>query len=79
MAMSYIVNTNLTNNPMNEIEMLENQKVACYHSPWKYFINEWQSTIWFIFTATVKELLREDMQLESLRLEEIKGKSIICI
>ena len=25
---------------MNEIEMLENQKVACYYSPWKYFINE---------------------------------------
>ena len=38
MAMSYIVNTNLTNNPMNDIEMLESQKVAFYYSPWQSLI-----------------------------------------
>ncbi len=36
----YIVNTNKTNNPQNEAEMLREGKVAAYYSPWKYLIND---------------------------------------
>jgi hypothetical protein len=36
---AYLVNTNKSQNPHNEAEMLEEQKVAAYYSPWKYLIN----------------------------------------
>ncbi|MHA7138120.1 hypothetical protein ACRTEV_12745 [Rossellomorea arthrocnemi] len=43
MPKAYIVNTNKTNNPNNEIEMLSEGKVAAYYTPWKYFIDEMES------------------------------------
>lgn len=36
----YIVNTNQTNNPNSEPDMLKNEKCAAYYSPWKYYIDE---------------------------------------
>ncbi|WP_420768642.1 hypothetical protein ACNR9V_01635 [Parageobacillus thermoglucosidasius] len=36
----YLVNTNKTNNPQNESEMIYEKKVAAYYSPWKYYIDE---------------------------------------
>ncbi|WP_456273156.1 hypothetical protein [Bacillus sp. AK031] len=39
MPKAYLVNTNKSQNPHNEPEMLEEQKVAAYYSPWKYLIN----------------------------------------
>jgi hypothetical protein len=43
MSKAYIVNTNKSNNPRNESEMLAEGKVAAYYSPWKYFIDEMES------------------------------------
>lgn len=40
MTKVYIVNTNKSNNPDNENEMIVQKKVAAYYSPWKYLINE---------------------------------------
>lgn len=40
MPKTYIVNTNKTNNKQNEYEMLLEEKVSAYYSPWKYFIDE---------------------------------------
>jgi hypothetical protein len=37
---AYILNTNKSNNPNNEFEMLSEGKAAAYFSPWKYFIDE---------------------------------------
>lgn len=39
----YLVNTNKSNNLQNESEMINEEKVAAYYSPWKYFINEIES------------------------------------
>lgn len=36
----YIVNTNKSNNPESENEMIAEKKVAAYYSPWKYLIND---------------------------------------
>ncbi|MED4885135.1 hypothetical protein [Bacillus smithii] len=36
----YLFNTNKTNNPQNELEMIYEKKVAAYYSPWKYYIDE---------------------------------------
>lgn len=36
----YLVNTNKSNNLQNEIEMINEEKVAAYYSPWKYLIDE---------------------------------------
>lgn len=36
----YLVNTNKTNSNKNETEMINEEKVAAYYSPWKYFIDE---------------------------------------
>jgi len=36
----YLVNTNKTNNAQNETEMITEEKVAAYFTPWKYFIDE---------------------------------------
>jgi hypothetical protein len=35
----YIVNTNRSNDPNDESDMLNNEKCAAYFHPWKYFIN----------------------------------------
>lgn len=43
MPKAYLVNTNKSQNPRNEAEMLEEQKVAAYYSPWKYLINHIES------------------------------------
>lgn len=36
----YIVNTNKSNHPESENEMITQEKVAAYYSPWKYLIND---------------------------------------
>jgi len=36
----YIINTNQSNNPNCEPDMLQNEKCAAYYSPWKYYIDE---------------------------------------
>ena len=36
----YIVNTNKSNNPNCETDMIENAKCAAYYSPWKFYIDE---------------------------------------
>lgn len=43
MPKTYIVNTNKSNNTANEREMLTQQKVAAYYTPWKYFIDEMEA------------------------------------
>lgn len=40
MSKIYIINTNQTNNPNCESDMLKNEKCAAYYSPWKYYIDE---------------------------------------
>lgn len=40
MSRIYIVNTNKTNNPNCEADMIQNAKCAAYYSPWKYYIDE---------------------------------------
>ncbi|PIC70814.1 hypothetical protein CSV77_05750 [Sporosarcina sp. P16b] len=40
MPKTYIVNTNKSNNTVNEQEMITQQKVSAYYTPWKYFIDE---------------------------------------
>lgn len=39
----YLINTNKTNNPQNEADMLSEGKAAVYYSPWKYMINEMEA------------------------------------
>ncbi|CAM3287017.1 hypothetical protein FITA111629_14720 [Filibacter tadaridae] len=36
----YLVNMNKTNNVQNVTEMINEEKVAAYYTPWKYFIDE---------------------------------------
>lgn len=36
----YIVNTNKSNNIVDEAEMLKKKKCAAYYSPWKFYIDE---------------------------------------
>ncbi|MEA5025892.1 hypothetical protein SDC9_45762 [bioreactor metagenome] len=36
----YIINTNQTNHPNCELDMLQYGKCAAYYSPWKYYIDE---------------------------------------
>ena len=36
----YIINTNQSNNPSCEPDMLKNEKCAAYYSPWKYYVDE---------------------------------------
>ena len=43
MVKIFIVNTNISNSPVNELNMLSEEKVAAYYSPWKYSINEMEA------------------------------------
>lgn len=40
MSKIYIVNTNKSNNPNCEADMINKEKCAAYYSPWKYYIDE---------------------------------------
>lgn len=35
----YIINTNKSNNPLDEKNMINNMKCAAYYSPWKHYID----------------------------------------
>ncbi|WP_419872916.1 hypothetical protein [Candidatus Pristimantibacillus sp. PTI5] len=35
----YIINTNKTNNPLDEIDMINSMKCGAYYSPWKHYID----------------------------------------
>ena len=40
MSKTYLINTNKSNNPNDEIDMLNNKKCAAYNGYWKYYIDE---------------------------------------
>lgn len=59
MAKVYLVNTNKSNNPQNEIDMIENQKVSAYYSPWKYYIDEIEANdLVFLYSSNVGIIAR---------------------
>jgi hypothetical protein len=40
MSKTYLINTNKSNNPNDEIDMVNNKKCAAYNGYWKYYIDE---------------------------------------
>jgi len=52
MAKAYLVNTNKSNNPSCEIEMLNNEKCSAYYSPWKHYIDQIEANdIVFLYSS----------------------------
>ncbi|AKL96151.1 hypothetical protein CACET_c27060 [Clostridium aceticum] len=52
MPKTYIINTNKSNCPTDESDMLHNKKCAAYFSPWKYYIDEIEANdIIFLYSS----------------------------
>ena len=52
MPKAYIINTNKSNHPEDEMDMTSNKKCAAYYSPWKYYIDEIEANdIVFLYSS----------------------------
>ncbi len=69
----YLVNTNKTNNPQNESEMIGEKKVSAYYSPWKYYIDEIEANDLVFLYSNNKGIIARGIATGIVEVKDVDG------
>lgn len=61
MSKAYILNTNKSNNPIDEGNMINKKKYATYYEPWKYYIDEIEANDLIFLYSNEKGIIARGM------------------